>query len=110
MRVHIEALLSVLQQNYTDPLMMCTKKKGKTSKKEKNTAVIFQDKRVNQILQSYSENKTNWQQRVVSGVFLEASFIVIMIKKDKHCVCHKKGRFLIPLKCMCWCRAGTHYV
>ena len=59
---------------------------GKTSKKEK--------KRTNQILQSNNENKTNWKRSMISGVFLEASFIVITFKIDENFMCHKKAHFL----------------
>ena len=34
---------------------------GKTSKKEKNTAAIFKEKRMNHVLQSNNENKTTWK-------------------------------------------------
>ena len=65
---------------------------GKTAKKEKNTAVIFKEKRRSQILHSKNKNKTNWKQNI-SGVHLEASFIVILFKRDKKCICDKKARF-----------------
>ena len=42
--------------------------------KEKNTAVIFKEKQMNQILQSDIKHKTNWKQNVISGVYQEASF------------------------------------
>ena len=57
---------------------------GKTSKKEKNTAVIFKEKRTKLILQINNENKMKWEQSVISGAYLEASFFVIMFKKDKN--------------------------
>ena len=52
-------------------------------KREKNTAVIFKENPVNQLLQSNSENETNWKGRVISGACLEAAFIVFICKKDK---------------------------
>ena len=57
---------------------------GKTSKKEKNTAVIFKERRTNQILQSNNGNKTNWKQSTLSGAYLEASFRVLTSWKDKN--------------------------
>ena len=66
---------------------------GKTSKKEKNTAVIFKERRTNQILQSNNGNKTNWKQSTLSGAYLEASFRVLTSWKDKKCTCHKTSHF-----------------
>ena len=66
---------------------------GKTSKMEKNSAVIFKEKRTIQILQSNNENKANWKQYVIFGLILEASFLVIMCKTDKNCMCHREARF-----------------
>ena len=54
--------------------------------KEKNTAVIFKEKQMNQILQSDNKHKTNWKQNMISGVYQEASFVVIMFKEEKLCV------------------------
>ena len=62
-------------------------------RKEENTAAIFKEKRMNQILQRNNENKTNWKQSMISGVYPEASFFVIMFKKDKNCMCHRTARF-----------------
>ena len=62
---------------------------GKTSKKEKNTAVIFKERLTNQILQSNNGNKTNWMQSTISGAYLEASFRVLTSRKDKKRTCHK---------------------
>ena len=66
---------------------------GKTSKKVKNTAVIFKERRTNQILQSNNGNKTNWKQSTLSGAYLEASFRVLTSWKDKKCTCHKTSHF-----------------
>ena len=66
---------------------------GKISKKEKNTAVIFKERRTNQILQSNNGNKTNWKQSTLSGAYLEASFRVLTSRKDKKCTCHKTSHF-----------------
>ena len=50
--------------------------------KEKNTAVIFTEKQMNQILQSDNKHKTNWKQNMISGVIRKPHFIVIMFKKE----------------------------
>ena len=52
--------------------------------KENNTAVIFKEKRTSQILQSNNENKTNWKQSMITGEYLEASFIVIIFRQHGH--------------------------
>ena len=46
-------------------------------KTEMNTAVIFKERRTNQILQNHNKNKMIWKQSMMSGVSLEASFTVI---------------------------------
>ena len=61
----------------------------------KNTAVIFKEKRTNQIQPSNNENKTNWKQDMISGLYLDASLIVIMFKKGKF---YLPQEFLVPLK------------
>ena len=59
---------------------------GRKSKKEKNTAMILTEKRTNQSLQNNNENKMTWKQCMVSGIYMEASFVVITFEKDKNCV------------------------
>ena len=59
---------------------------GKTSKKEKNTAVIFKERWTNQILLSNNGNKTNWKQSTIS-------FRVLTSWKDKKCTCHLTSHF-----------------
>ena len=68
---------------------------GKTSKKDKNTAVIFKEHRTNQILRSNENRWIGSKQDFWS--FLEASFMVIMFKKDKNCA---TSSFPISLKYM----------
>ena len=53
---------------------------GKTSR-EKNTSVIFEEKRTNRIL--------------ISGVYLEASYIFTTFKKDENCATGKLVSFSI---------------
>ena len=79
---------------------------GKTSKMEKNSAVIFKEKRTIQILQSNNENKANWKQYVISGLNLEAPFLVIMCKTDKNCMCHREARFRSHSSILMW--SGGH--
>ena len=67
---------------------------GNFSKKQKNTAVMFKEKRMNQILQSENKNKMNPRQNMISGVSLGTSFTVIFSKKDEHYLCLRKARFL----------------
>ena len=67
----------------------------KKKKKEKNTAVMFKEKRMNQILQSNNVIKTNWKQSMVSVVYVEASLIVILLKKIQS-VCATGNSFPIP--------------
>ena len=67
---------------------------GKIPKTEMNTAVIFKEKRTNQILQNKNEKEMMWKQSKISVVYLEASFIVITFKKDEIGTCHKKAYFL----------------
>ena len=66
---------------------------GKMSKEE-NTAVIFKEKPTNQTLQFNNKNETNWKQNVISGVYLEASLIVMVSNNDISHVCRRKARFL----------------
>ena len=60
--------------------------------KEKNTAVIFTEKQMNQILQSDNEHKTSWKQNMISGVYQEASFYRDHVQERKYYVCHRKAR------------------
>ena len=53
---------------------------GKMSKKEKDTTVISKEKRMKQILQSNNENRMNWKQSVIFGVYLGVSFVVILFE------------------------------
>ena len=72
---------------------------GNVSKRQKNPAMIFKEK-----LDEPDSGKNNvkskitWKQNMISEVFLGASFVVIVFKKDKSCMCLLKSSFPIPLK------------
>ena len=70
------------------------------SKREKNTEVIFKEKRTNRILQFNNKNKMIWKQNLISGVFLEAFIYRQHVREVQKLCMPQESSFLIPLKYM----------
>ena len=71
---------------------------GKTAKKEKKIAVIFKEKRTNQILHSNNESKMNWKQSMISGAAGTLHSSSSCSRRTKIARATRKARFPIPLK------------